>query len=910
MKPQQLAALIALLTIGAIVTAILARPRLGLDIKGGARVVLEAETDKLPKGQKWDDESKRAVLATINNRVNANGVSEPIITPKGDKQYVVEIPAVRNRDDILQQLQNTAQLEFYYSKDWVTQRNPYGRYDINQAGDDGKKRESFTVTDTRSKTVFRDLFHINAALGELLANSAKGGETAKNVTLPAPLGDLAVSGGKPDVRLTDADAAKLPALADELKNFNSFLSAANLELTGRDLAPGGAGSNLDPTGTGALVELGFNGEGRTKFANFTRDHSQEILMIYLDGRILMAPNIDEPILNGKAQIRPFGTLREAKELAAYLNGGALPVPLKIVQQQTVEATIGSEAVRHGFTAGAVGLGAVILFMAGYYMLPGLVACFALVIYTLLTYAVFLLIPVTFTLPGIAGFILSVGMAVDANVLIFERTKEELRDGRPLKQAIESGFQRAFSAIFDSNMCTAVTSLLLYYFGTGPVRGFALTLLIGVAISMFTAITVTRTLLLLLVRPGAQTNLTAWGANRSWKPNFNIVGKRGLWYALSLAIIVPGLAFYFGGGFKKGIEFTGGSELTVSMNRLHNREEIEKAVSGLGFADPAVQIAGGDTYIIRLPQKNGKNLVNADADRLVSGLQSAFPNDAVTRQEFSSIGSSISNELTRNAFTSVLLSSLFIVFYLAFRFAIGGFANGLKFGVGAIIAMLHDVLVLIGVFSILGYVLNWKVDSLFVTAALTVIGFSVHDTIIIFDRIRENLKARGNRSEFGALVNDSINETFTRSINTSFTVIITLLALIIFGGPVIRPLNVALLIGIVSGTYSSIFNAAPLVVDWQKRFGARGQAIASGTGGGSAPSSTPRPAPAPRTPATTAPTSTGGARAFPAPNPGATPRSTTNGDGGSTTGGGYIGGNGASTAPPPGPGAVRPRKRRM
>jgi len=220
-----------------------------------------------------------------------------------------------------------------------------------------------------------------------------------------------------------------------------------------------------------------------------------------------------------------------------------------------------------------------------------------------------------------------------------------------------------------------------------------------------------------------------------------------------------------------------------------------------------------------------------------------------------------------------------------------------------------VLVLIGMFSILGYLLNWKVDSLFVTAALTVIGFSVHDTIIIFDRIRENLKERGNRSEFGALVNDSINETFTRSINTSFTVVITLIALIIFGGPVIRPLNVALLIGIVSGTYSSIFNAAPLVVDWQKRFGARGQALTTTGSGGGSPS---RPAPAPRVPAKTtgATPSTGGARAFPAPNPGAAPRSTTNGDGGSTNGG-YVGGGGspASTAPP-GPGGVRPRKRRM
>jgi SecD/SecF fusion protein len=486
------------------------------------------------------------------------------------------------------------------------------------------------------------------------------------------------------------------------------------------------------------VELEFNAEGTRKFADFTRDHVNEILMIYLDGQILMAPNIEVPILNGRAQISPFPTVEDAQRLANYLNGGALPVPLKIVQQQSVEATLGADAVRAGLTAGVIGLALVLVFMIGYYLLPGAVACLALLLYTLFTYAVFLLIPVTFTLPGMAGFILSVGMAVDANILIFERTKEELRAGKTLRAAIETGFQRAFSAILDSNVCTAITSILLYNFGTGPVRGFALTLLIGVAISMFTAITVTRTILLLLVNSGAARNLQAWGVNRTWHPRLNVVGKRNFWFALSVLLTIPGLVFALMGGFRPGIDFTGGSEVTVQFRQPVSRAQVERAVRAQGIEDPVIQMAEGNIANIKTPE-----ITQQRADTLVAALGTQFP--GVTRERFDSIGSSISAELTRNALTAVLFSSILIVLYLAMRFAIGGFGNGLKFGVCAIIAMLHDVAVLVGSFAILGHFLNWKVDSLFVTAALTVIGFSVHDTIVIFDRIRENLRHRARAS---------------------------------------------------------------------------------------------------------------------------------------------------------------------
>jgi SecD/SecF fusion protein len=838
LKPQQLAVVIAVLTAFSFVAAILRPAKFGLDINGGARVVLQADTSQLPKGQAWDTDTRNAVLRTIERRVNSNGVSEPVITPKGADQFVVEIPSIRNTNEVIEELQNTAQLQFFYSPDWKSNANRLGRYSFDVESGAAGQREEYRIADTTTAKSFRDRYHLNAVLRGMIADADKAGAVASEVAIPAPLGELSAAAGKPALRLTADDAKQLPQLAEELSQFKSFLANAQLELDGNDLRPPTpATSGFGSDGMNrAVVSLEFNDAGRDKFANFTRDHTNEILMIYLDGQILMAPNITEPILDGKAQISPFSTLQDAKRLADYINSGALPVPLKIVQQQTIEATLGQGAVRQGFTAGLIGLGLIVLFMILYYMLPGAVACLALLLYTLFTYAVFVLIPVTFTLPGIAGFILSVGMAVDANILIFERTKEELRAGRPLRSAIEHGFQRAFSAIFDSNVCTAVTSILLYYFGTGPVRGFALTLLIGVAISMFTAITVTRSFLLLLVRNKAAQNLQAWGINRQWRPRLNVVKSRAWWYGLSLLVIVPTIVFAALGGFKPGIDFTGGTELTLQFSQPASAVAVERAVAAAGYPDSAAQIAGGNTVFVRMPLAAGRGDITAtQANDLVAKLGQTFP--GVTQQGFERIGSSISTELTRNAVLSVLLSSLFIVFYLAFRFAIGGFANGLKYGVAAVVAMLHDVLVLIGVFCALGYFLNWKIDSLFVTAALTVIGFSVHDTIVIFDRIRENLRERRNDEDFDSLVDHSIRETFARSINTSATVVMTLLALLIFGGPVIRPLNAALLIGIISGTYSSIFNAAPLVVDWARRMGgSSNRAI-----GRAVPAPSPRPA---------------------------------------------------------------------
>ena len=447
MKPQQLAVVIAILAALSLVAAKVKPPKFGLDINGGARVVLEAETDQLPKGQAWNADAKSAVLRTIERRVNSNGVSEPVITQKGSDQFVVEIPSIRNSEEVLQELQNTAQLQFFYSPNWRSKHDPNGRYSIERDPTADPKTELYEITDRTNRQVFHDKHYLNGTLRGLIADGERPGAAATAVPVLSPLGELPAAAGKTTLLLTADGAAKLVDLARDLTSFDAFLADAQLEMDGNDLQqPTPAKSGFDSAGVSrAVVELEFNSVNRQICNLHERPYRRNS-----DGLSRRADS-DRPEHRSadSGRSRPDFRLpdpRHGKSLADYINSGALPVPLKIIQQQTLSPTLGADAVRQGLVAGMIGLGLIVLFMIVYYQLPGAVACVALALYTLFTYAIFVLIPVTFTLPGIAGFILSVGMAVDANILIFERTKEELRAGRTLRSAIEHGFQRAFSAI--------------------------------------------------------------------------------------------------------------------------------------------------------------------------------------------------------------------------------------------------------------------------------------------------------------------------------------------------------------------------------------------------------------------------------------------------------------------------------
>ena len=833
----------------------------GLDIKGGVRAILQVETDKAPNVP-YDEATFQRIL---ENRINSAGVGEAVVQPRPQqKQFIIELPDVKNKDAIMAQLGTTAQMTFYYFADVQAFDPNTGTPTAKTASDPlrmadsldkatGRELNSFLVTQpwngfTPGQT-FRDGAQIKADWANLLTAAGRNAAGSGNVLYAPPTPDPAQSqvlGSSYDrltsdapVYLTPAQQQQAAALNKELSGWNALLTDslnANLGkpiLTGSDLLPNSSahlGQDGRPT-----VSQAFNPSGAAAFATFTTAHTGEIMGIVLDDSVLSAPRIDSAITDGQGEISGgFATLAEAQSLSNLLNAGALPIPLEQVDTTDIAASLGVGAVTKSLIAGGVGLALVLLFMLAYYRLPGLLADIALLIYALFTLAVFKgglnwLFPgliVTLTLPGIAGFILSIGMAVDANILIFERLKEEMRDGKALRPAIDSAFKRAFTAIRDSNICTCITCIVLLSLGTATVRGFALTLLIGVLVSLFSAITVTRTLLYLLVDvfPNLAKNPALFGlgvnsligqtTGSGTRAGLNIIGRRKLFYGLSLAIIVPGLIFLFLGGLKPSIEFTGGTQIQVKYAQPVSQASVQKAVTAQGFKDDTIQMAdSGTTAIVSVSEqtKTASKQQSPVYQRLTAALNTLGPN---TEQAFGNVGSVISKEVTSNALQAVVIAAGLIVLYLALVFGIGGFVAGLRLGTSAVAALLHDILVLLGAFAIFGYFLGWEVDSLFITAMLTVIGFSVHDTVVIFDRVRENLRHKSRGEPFESLVNRSIGQTLARSINTSLTVVMTLVALVVLGGQTTRLLNVALLIGILSGTYSSIFNAASILVDWE------------------------------------------------------------------------------------------------
>jgi SecD/SecF fusion protein len=742
----------------------------GLDVQGGLRVVLRAQIDKLSTEERknWDQEHLESVVNIVDRRVNTFGVSEPVVYGKpADNQIIVELPGLKNQDEALKIIQNTAKLEFRQ----VTQL------------DDG----TWSTRDASTKGSDQD-----PGYEEIITREGK----------PVP----------PE-QLQEMIFSK-PALLD--------------------------GSKLKPNsradlGTGqTVIHFEFKDDSKEIFKDFTASHQGKRLAIFLDQKLLSAPVIED-VIPGIGIIRGNFTPESAKTLADQLNAGALPVPLQIDAMTKVEPTLGKAAVQQTMIAGIVGLGLVLAIMIFWYKGPGVIANFALLLYALFTFAIFksgafVMPPITLTVPGLAGFILSIGMAVDANILIFERMKEERSSGKSLRASIETGFKRAFSAIADSNICTLITCYILYQLGTGQVRGFAVTLAIGVLVSMFTAITCTRTFLLLLAGTQYGQNDKIYALHGGMHPKLNVTKRMNFWFAVSGLLILPGLIAWGLGGIKKSIEFTGGTEFTAVFNQAPDSAKIMQTLSGIGHKESRILVAEGNRAYITT-----SSVAEPDRPKVEQAIQSL----GARVEGVSTVSGAISKELTSNAIWAVIFASGLIIVYLAFRFSIPNLMEGLKFGISAVLALLHDVLVVWGAFAIFGLAMNWQIDSLFVTAMLTVIGFSVHDSIIIFDRIRENLRHRQRGETFAEVADRSIEQTFARSVRTSGTVVLTLMALLLLGGPTVRGFVTALLIGIVSGTYSSIFNATPILVLLKGR---SAEALPATAGSGAALRTTPRPTP--------------------------------------------------------------------
>ena len=546
------------------------------------------------------------------------------------------------------------------------------------------------------------------------------------------------------------------------------------------------------------ISIAFNSEGGKIFSDLTSKNVGKRLAIVLDDRVLSAPRINEPIPSGKAIISGRFTADEAKDLAIKLKAGALPAPLYIEEERTVGSLFGRDSIKKGIYATVAGAICVFVFMAGYYLFAGVIADIALVFNIVLITAGLSILGATLTLPGIAGIVLTLGMAVDANVLINERIREELRLGRPLRLAINNGYNKAFSAIFDSNLTTLIAAFLLFQFGTGPIRGFAVTLSIGLAASMFTAIVVTRTIFEFLLMTKAIHRLPMFRLIKDTK--FDFIGKRKIFFALSLVMVVLGMSVFFYKGKKMyGIDFIGGQIQEYRFSSPVAVEEVRSSLKGLGVADA----------IIQQDEKNpGDVIIRTDRDTslVVEGkLRESFPGREIDILRVEKVGPAIGKELKQRAIYAILFSLAGILIYVGWRF------KHFDFAIAGIIAIFHDILITIGFLSFSGRL----IDLLIVSALLTIAGYSINDTIVIYDRIRELIRVNRKISLYDA-INLAINQTLTRTILTTVLTLFVVVALFFFGGEILNNFAYTLLIGFISGIYSTIFIASPLILTFQRK----------------------------------------------------------------------------------------------
>lgn len=740
----------------------------GLDVAGGVRLTYQMDLSELPASERANPARFQSKLQRIlEARVAATlGVVEGAVATKGEDQFIVELPGNQSIDEARQVLSNTAKIQVYHAR---TVSNPKRQKFFNEAG-----RETVA--------------------------------------------------GVPQVNFVRGSGAEV--LEPGMPGYKAMIDGWDLILEGEDVAradvEGAANGTYRPT-------FQFSAEGARKLEQWSRRYSreQENIAFVLDGRVLnIAPLKENTVLSDNAVIDGEFDATYLRQFVSLVNSGSLPVPLKELSSQSVAPTIGQQALQQMLIAGAISLGITCLFLVVYYAFPGFLAVIAMALYVLLTVTFLKLVGATFSLAAIAALILSASMAVDANILVFERIKEEIRNGKQILTAVELGFKRAFTSILDSNACTILTSAVLWAVGTSSVKGFATTLIVGVAISFFTALAVTRSLLVGLVSLGIGADAKYFAMKRNWfgenfeqnaetKP-IEIVKNRKRYFLISGAIILPGLIAIGLGGIKPNVEFQGGFEAQYVMPQGKTLDSVRQGLNQAGFEGfnlKAATFGQQQTVYITLPEGNGLRAGDPEAKGRIAQAAGL----SVEGGSFNSIGPTVRNETIASAIFGVLGATVLIVCYLTLRFGfgVGGIKNGIRFALSAMAALIHDVVFVIGAAAVVGLALGWEVSALFITAMLTVIGFSVHDTIVIFDRIRENLRRQQSGESFEHLVDRSISASFARSINTSGTAIITLIVLIAVGTPTpeLKFMCLTMLLGIVVGTYSSIFNAAPILFLW-------------------------------------------------------------------------------------------------
>lgn len=622
-------------------------------------------------------------------------------------------------------------------------------------------------------------------------------ERAKDLIGRTALLEFKLVNDKPQ-DLVDAAAAKVPEGFDYVKDEEgrAVLLSKTASLTGQAVKDASVG--IDQYGLPA-VKLTFNEKGIDAFAKLTGDHINERLAIVLDGKIHSAPAIRTKIDSGEAEITRGGGFgaEEANDLKIVLRSGALPAPMNIEEERTIGPLLGADSIKTGVKASIIGTLAVFVFMSIYYLFAGLVACSALILNFLFVLACMGYFHATLTLPGIAGIVLTLGMAVDANVLINERIREELKLGKSLFSGIQAGYAKAFSAIFDSNFTTLIAAFFLFQFGTGPIRGFALTLTIGLLASMFTAIFVTRTIFELALTNKNFKNLKMLQFIGETK--FDFIAKRKIFYALSSILIIVGLVSFFKKGKDAyGIDFSGGQIQEYSFTKPVAVDTMRTLLKEAGISDGSIQQFKEDPKVVMIR-------TSADtADAVSAQLKKSLADNPFEVLRVENVGPVAGKELQKKALMALGLSLLGILVYVAYRF------KHFNFAIAGVIALFHDVLVTLGFLALTGK----QIDLLIVTALLTIAGYSINDTIVIYDRVRENMRAH-RKLTLAQIINLSVNQTLARSILTSGVTLMVVVALFFWGGAILHNFAFSLLVGFISGVYSTVYIASPLVLAWSK-----------------------------------------------------------------------------------------------
>ncbi len=818
---------------------------LGLDLQGGLEVVLKAVP---PQGQKVDSSRMSIAQNIMRNRVDKLGVSEPEVRRQGSDQIVIQLAGVHNPKAAARLIGKTAQLEFYDLEVDLTgpsksvdgqpipMPNIYSLLAGQQSLVKDQGAEEWYLFDKATKKVIAGPAASRAALFDTKP-AKKLGISARSVAAATPKKKKTsyVVFGVPKhtvVISCGTDAVVCPGTGTPtgktwyLFKFDPDNKEKPVpELGGADLKLSGTRADLDPS-QGPVVLMQFTGAGSKKFQNITKGlyqrgsllNAPQHFAIVLDREIKSFPQIDYTDsslangISGNAQITGLNSFSEAKNLALVLQTGSLPYKFRTLESTNVSATLGKDSLQQAKRAAIGGLIAVAIFLLLFYRFMGIIAVTGLGIYMALLYGAILLFNVTLTLPGFAGLILTIGVAADANVVVFERIKEEVRTGKSVRAAIGAGYSKGFHTILDANAVTCITALVLFAVATAGVKGFALMLLIGTVISLVTAVAATRAMLGLLAGFRWFDNPSFMGAHGTQGLKFlhiDYMRRRYLWFAMSGAILLVGAVSLGVKGLNLGIDFKGGTQISFTTTKAEPVGDVRDQMKALGHGDAIVQgrgeAFGPDKQSYKSFQIRAKHLkVDERVDEVTQLENKLDKSVGATAFNVKNVSSSFGRQIAKDAILAVLFSLFLVILYVAIRF-------DLKFAVPVVLAMVHDVLITVGVYSVTGR----EVTTSTVAAVLTVLGYSIYDTIIIFDRIRENIPLM-RRAPFATIANISLWETIRRSLATTFITLLPVASLLFFGGDTLKDFAFALLVGVASGAYSSIFIAAPLLTMWKER----------------------------------------------------------------------------------------------